>query len=154
MKPIRNDLFFEHLERLLNSGSAVKIRIQGDSMYPLLKSEKSCVLLLPIHWGKKLVVGDIVLGYSNNEWVLHRVVQILARSVILRGDNCVAQEKVALDRVIGRVSTIYFTEKKWVKSDCWWVKIYAVFQLRFHSVLLRVGRLLYAIEKNMRVSNK
>ena len=100
---IPNSLFFNEVEAILAEGREVRIRMRGNSMLPLLRSDRDTVVLTPIaaygaaaaqaapgsaaagrpEAGEKhgtgleaLRAGDIVLFRHRGRHILHRIVRI------------------------------------------------------------------------------
>ncbi len=87
------------LLEVLQSGGTVKIKAQGDSMYPTIK-ENSDVLTL-VKPSEEIKVNDIALFIrKNSKAVLHRVVEVKNDSVILRGDNQWTTEKIKKSEIL------------------------------------------------------
>lgn len=81
----------------------------GNSMEPLLHNRKSTVVVAAKH--EKLKRYDVALyRWPTGEYVLHRVVKVLDNAYLIRGDNCVWDEVVPDERVIGVMTHYYPTE--------------------------------------------
>lgn len=66
----------------------VKVRVEGDSMTPLIRNGRDQVMVLPLWRSPR--VGDIVLfasHYQKNAWVLHRVWRMRAGKIQTLGDG-------------------------------------------------------------------
>lgn len=73
----------------VRSGAAptVTIRLDGDSMRPLIRRNRDAVTLQPLT--RPLKCGDVVLFRSGTgQYVVHRVWKLCGQSVRTLGDNC------------------------------------------------------------------
>ena len=65
----------------------VTIRLQGESMRPLIRKGRDRVTIVPVK--RSLKVGDIVLFRSGDgRYVVHRVCALRTDMVCTLGDNC------------------------------------------------------------------
>lgn len=88
-KEFSNKDFFDLLVKELQDNGAVRIRVKGTSMLPLLRSEKDEVLLRSP--GEKTPKkGSIVLFKYKDSFVLHRLIKISDDVLTFRGDNVFA----------------------------------------------------------------
>lgn len=76
-------------EEWVRSGAApaVTIRLDGDSMRPLIRRNQDAVTIVPLMRPPKK--GDVVLFHSNvGQYVVHRVWKLCGAQVRTLGDNC------------------------------------------------------------------
>lgn len=83
-----------------------RIRLDGNSMYPLIRRMKDYVTVSPLK--RRILKGDIVLfRRADGQFVVHRVYKIKGQRVITMGDNCARPDsEIAADRVLGYVTRI------------------------------------------------
>ena len=95
---------------MARSGEAppMRILIQGNSMFPLIRRNRDYVTILPLEGAPS--VGDIVLfsdPLREERYVLHRVWRIERDAVLTWGDNCPAPDEwLPADAVWGRAALI------------------------------------------------
>ncbi|HYM62342.1 MAG TPA: S24/S26 family peptidase [Thermoanaerobaculia bacterium] len=92
---------------ILESGYTARIRVDGDSMHPLLRSGDA-LIVEPVVTGC-LRAGDIVLARLDRGLTAHRVIRVDREAgrivrITSRGDNCVeADPSFTPERILGRV---------------------------------------------------
>lgn len=78
----------------------------GNSMEPLLHNRESTVVIAAKQG--RLKRYDVALyRWPTGEYVLHRVVKVLDKAYVIRGDNCTWDEVVQDDQILG-VMTAYY----------------------------------------------
>lgn len=88
---------------VLRSGRPVELLVGGMSMWPLLRSG-STVRIEP---GLPGEVGAVVAIERNGRIVVHRVVELRAAGLLLRGDNLPEDDPlVPVEALLGRVTTV------------------------------------------------
>ena len=102
-----------NIEELLQTEGKYVGATSGASMLPMLKSGRDSVVVLPKT--DRLNVYDVALYRQGDEYVLHRVIEVVDGGYICRGDNCYRDEKIEESRVIG-VLTEYFKGNKRITS--------------------------------------
>lgn len=83
----------------------------GVSMYPMLRDRKDTIVIQKKqHYDKY----DVVLYKRNGMYILHRIIKVLDKGYIIRGDNCLAKEYDIDDesKIIGYLAQCYRGEKK------------------------------------------
>lgn len=89
---------------LLKEGKAIRIKVKGRSMLPILR-DGDTLTIAPIDWAR-IKVGDIVL-YANrkNEWITHRVVRKAVNSLMTGADSKSFLDSpiIKKENVLGRV---------------------------------------------------
>jgi len=93
---------YRNFEELLRSEGEYVTPLSGDSMYPMTRSGKDPVLIVPAD--KPLKRYDVAVYAKPGRYVVHRVLECRPDCYVIRGDNCVAKEYVPFDDVIGVVS--------------------------------------------------
>ena len=106
MKAIPNRLFFDYVAERLSDGDNVRLRLKGNSMFPLLRNNKDVVVLAPCA-GEKLVPMDVVLFRYRGDYVLHRIVRREGDRLLMQGDGVYASfEQCMVGDVVGRVIAV------------------------------------------------
>lgn len=83
----------------------------GVSMYPMLRNRKDTIVITP--YEGRLKKYDIPLYKRGDQYVLHRIIQVLPDSYVIRGDNCIAKEYgITDDQILGVLTECYRAEKK------------------------------------------
>ncbi len=86
-------------EAVLNEKGYLAESVVGFSMYPLLKNRRDSVIVERIT--APLKKYDVVLFRRDKKLVLHRIVKITKDGFIIRGDNCINNEAVNENQIIG-----------------------------------------------------
>ena len=103
MRSLRNDFFFEEVEKFISQGESVEILVRGKSMTPYLRDGIDKVVLSPVGQ-TKLQKGDIVLFYHLGSYLLHRIIRREESHFIIQGDgNIKKQEKATFSDIKGIV---------------------------------------------------
>lgn len=82
----------------------------GVSMRPMIKSGKDIVVIAAKK--DRLGVYDVALYKRGNENVLHRVLEVKENGYVTRGDNCIRNEFVPEENVIGVLETCFKGKKQ------------------------------------------
>lgn len=123
MKQISNDLFFLWVENEIAKGRAVRFRLKGHSMFPLLRNGKDDVILYP-YKKEELAPMDVVLFKYHNKHLLHRIIRREGNHLLMQGDGSfVAKEECTIDDVVGKVGTIVRLPDKMISVDSWQWKL-------------------------------
>lgn len=95
------------IEQLLDEYGEVIRPISGTSMLPMLRQNKDAVRLVKPP-KRDLKAGELPLyRRPNGQYVLHRIAGVNKNTYLIRGDNCVAYEKVPKKWVVGLVDCFY-----------------------------------------------
>ena len=106
MKQIANDMFFSWVESEIEAGRAVRFRLKGHSMFPLLRNGKDVVVLQPCTYDT-LKVMDVVLFRYRGKHLLHRIIRIERDTLYMQGDGVlVNEEKCTASDVVGKVCMV------------------------------------------------
>jgi len=89
-------LMIEHL----NQNQEVSFKIQGHSMMPFFKHQKTIVTLKKEASYHKF---DVVLFLYQDSYILHRIIKIEDDTYYLRGDGSYRIEKVTKEQIYGKV---------------------------------------------------
>ena len=112
-----NEQFFALVEKELEEGKTVKIRLKGNSMFPLLRSGRDSVILekSPAH---SLTPMDVVLFRYRGNYILHRIIKRDGARLLLQGDGVIsAVEQCTVDDVIGKVVKVCRSSGKTISVD-------------------------------------
>lgn len=137
---IKKEITIEQWVRLSKEGICfpVKVRVEGDSMSPLIRNGRDQVMVLPLWRSPR--VGDIVLfasHYQKNAWVLHRVWRMRAGKIQTLGDGRVDPDIcMPLEEVKGLAVRIERGEKLIDPNASFW---YLLGRIWMTSRLLRKG---------------
>jgi phage repressor protein C with HTH and peptisase S24 domain len=97
---LKNDDMMELIINAINNNQQAIFKVQGTSMEPFLKHNKTNVTLENY---KKLNKGDIILFKYKNEYKLHRIIKIKGEHIIAKGDNAYQNEFLIDSDIIGVV---------------------------------------------------
>jgi hypothetical protein len=130
-----NDVLLNEVAQLLGEGREVVITPKGRSMLPFIRGE---VDQIKLRQPDGLRVGDIVLAYFENHYVLHRIVAINGEEVVLMGDgNLKGTEQGDRSEVVGKVVEIITPDLRQHKPGKAWLWRHTLF---FRKYLLKVYR--------------
>lgn len=94
------------IEEELRERGRILLQTEGVSMKPMLQPRKSSIVVEPKRG--KLKKNDVVIfKRPDGSYVLHRVVKVHAGQYMIRGDNCVENELVPEEWVIGRLTGFF-----------------------------------------------
>jgi len=103
---ISNDLYFGEVQRMLDEGKEVRIRIKGGSMRPFIQDGDS--ILLQAYRGGPLQIGSNLLAKYQGKYVFHRYVGKKKGQIVLAGDgNFVLREYINPTDIIAVASVHY-----------------------------------------------
>jgi hypothetical protein len=103
---ITNELYFEEVQRLLNEGKEVCIRIKGNSMLPFIKDGDR--VLLEAYCGAPLLSGANILAKHDGKFVFHRYVGNKNGNIVLAGDGNIALHEYVKSADIIAVATKHY----------------------------------------------
>lgn len=130
-----NDVLLNEVARLLGEGREVVITPKGRSMLPFIRGE---VDRIKLHQPGSLRVGDIVLAYFEDRYVLHRIVAINGEEITLMGDgNLKGTEQGSRKDVVGKVVEIITPDHRQHKPGKAWLWRHTLFLRKY---LLKVYR--------------
>ena len=133
------------IETILEKEGVFVSTTSGVSMYPMLRDRRDTIIVTCPE--ERLKKFDVALYKRGESYVLHRVINVLPDSYIIRGDNCLAKEYGITDaEVLGVLSGFYRGDKeKSMKSFSY--KLYSRLIVAFHplvslriKVKARIGR--------------
>ena len=93
------------IEDVLRQERVYASTTHGVSMYPLLRDGRDTVVIRPPEG--RLRKYDVPLYRVGPKYVLHRIVRVLPDGYVIRGDNCLTEEHVRDEQVIGVLTALY-----------------------------------------------
>lgn len=109
--------FLAEVARVLSEGYSVKVRIDGESMYPFIRGGSDEVELLPYAANRPLLRWECALFKWNGRYMVHRCIDIHNGKYRMMGDGNLAQiEEVPEEALIGILSKIYHPDG--TTQDC------------------------------------
>lgn len=102
----------KHIEEVLAEQGVYVSTTVGVSMRPMLRNRRDTVVVEPLH-GRRLRRFDVPLYRRDDDYVLHRCVEVHPDGYTMLGDNCLNKElDIPDERVIGVLTGFYRGEKK------------------------------------------
>ena len=107
--------------RLLAEGKTLRVKAEGISMYPSIKSG-SVIFIEPLKQGIEPVRGEIIAWKRDSGIVVHRLVSTYItkhqKYYVTRGDSILAEdEPVLLEQIAGKVVRVENPEGKPVSPE-------------------------------------
>jgi signal peptidase I len=107
--------------RLLAEGKTIRVKAEGISMYPSIKSG-SVIFIEPLKQGIEPVRGEIIAWKRDSGIVVHRLVSTYItkhqKYYVTRGDSSLAEdEPVLLEQIAGKVARVENPEGKPVSPE-------------------------------------
>ncbi len=112
------------LEQVLAAEGKLVCTTSGISMKPLFADRRDTVVILPKNG--RLKKYDVPLYRRGDEYVLHRVIEVLPDSYIIRGDNCEAKEYDIRDEDVLGVLSAFYRKNKYFEVENLLYRIYSV----------------------------
>ncbi len=133
IKKTDNDVLFPIIEETIKSGTDIKLKVSGTSMYPLVGSRRDSVLLTK---AEELKVGDVPLfKRADGKFVLHRIVKIRDGAYGMRGDFEQKTEYPIHKEQIIAVAKGFYRNERYISCENFWYKMYKFFWM--HTVVIR-----------------
>ena len=121
------------IEDLLRDGGVYTSTTAGVSMMPMLRNRRDTIIVEPVT--ERLKKYDVALYKRGGAYVLHRVIEVLPDSYVIRGDNCVAKEYGITDAdILGKLVQFYRDDKK-INMDGVPYRIYSFMAVSAHSLV-------------------
>lgn len=138
------------IETILKKDGVFVSTTSGVSMFPMLRDRRDTIIVTRREG--RLKKYDVALYKRGDSYVLHRVIEVLPDSYIIRGDNCLSKEYgITDDTVLGVLTGFYRGDKeKSMKSFSY--KLYSRLIVAFHP-LVRVRTSIKARLSRRRRSN-
>lgn len=112
---ITNELYFEEVQRLLNEGKEVCIRVKGNSMLPFIKNGDR--VLLVAYTETPLLLGANILAKHEGNYVFHRYVGKKNESIVLAGDGNIALHEYVKSSDIVAIATKHYINDSDLAKD-------------------------------------
>lgn len=144
-KVVMHNQFLANAAELLAEGNTVRIKIDGQSMFPFIRGGKDEVILAPYSPHAPLQRGTCALFLWNGHYMVHRYIGKKDGLFLMMGDGNLAQiEEVPQNAIKGILKTICHPngsqqdclEKKWLAKGIWWYRLRKL--RRFLIPLLRI----------------
>lgn len=130
-----NDVLLGEVARLLDEGREVVMTPKGRSMLPFIRGE---VDRIKLRQPDILSVGDIVLAYFGNRYVLHRIIAINGDEFTLMGDgNLKDTEQGVRANVVGKVVEIITPDNHHYKPGKAWLWRHTLFLRKYQLKVYR-----------------
>lgn len=103
---------------LLAEGKTIRVRADGMSMHPSIKSG-SVIFIQPYEPGAKPRPGEIIAWKRDTGIVVHRLVNVYSQKMqmhyVTRGDSCAGEDDpVLIEQIVGKVVRVERPEGKLV----------------------------------------
>lgn len=101
---------------LLAEGKTIKVKAEGTSMHPSVKSG-SVIFIKPVEKGEKLLPGEIIAWKRDSGIVVHRLIRTYRQKgqdfFVTRGDSSLEEDEPLLsEQIAGRVIRVENPEGK------------------------------------------
>ncbi len=141
---VLNDIGF----MLLAEGKTIRVRADGMSMHPSIKSG-SVIFIEPYEPGAKPRPGEIIAWKKDMGIVVHRLVnaymQKMQMHYVTRGDSCMGEDDpIVFEQIAGKVVRIEYPEGKQVPAHK-----YAGIRpnYRLNRILVRIISQIYRVKR-------
>lgn len=98
------------IEEILKNDGVYVSTTSGVSMYPMLRDRRDTIVVTST--SERLEKYDVALYRRGDSYVLHRVIEVLPDSYVIRGDNCALKEYVPDSSVLGKLTEVWRADKK------------------------------------------
>lgn len=115
----------KEIEQVFESEGVFVSTTAGTSMYPMLRNRRDVIVVKkPTARLKKY---DVALYKKGDSYILHRVMEVLPDSYVIRGDNCDQKEYgITDDHILGVLEEFYRGDRK-VSLHSWTYRAYVSF---------------------------
>lgn len=120
------------IEEVLKQEGVYVSTIAGVSMYPMLRNRRDTIVVEP--YEGRLKKYDVPLYKVGNNYVLHRIIEVLPDSYVIRGDNCINKEYGITDKDILGVLTAFHRDGKEVNMSGIGYKTYVFLWCHTHGL--------------------
>lgn len=104
-----------NVEKILATDGIYISSTKGVSMLPMIKTGRDVVVISPKK--ERLKRFDVALYRRGEAYVLHRVIEVLPDSYLIRGDNTYVDEFIPESAVIGVMTEYYRGRKNILATD-------------------------------------
>lgn len=113
----------KQIEEILATEGVFISTTAGVSMYPMLRNRKDTIIVKPVEG--RLKKYDVALYKRGSAYILHRVLEVLPDSYVIRGDNCDQKEYDITDEQVLGVLTGFYRGNKQIDMNGWGYKTYS-----------------------------
>lgn len=128
---VANEFLAEAAETL-KQGKSVKVRIDGQSMYPFIKGGRDLVEIVPLAADAEMPAWCCPFYCWEGRYMIHRYIGSEGDECLMLGDgNLVRVERVKRSEVVGLLRYIYrpdgsvqdCTDARWLRRGAWWYRL-------------------------------
>ncbi len=102
---IDNNQLIGEVKKLLKTFPRVVLPVKGTSMLPFIIGSKESVEL--VRWEKDFQIGDIVLAWTKDYYVIHRIIKIDGDDYTLMGDgNIIGTESCKRSDIVAKAEYV------------------------------------------------
>ena len=102
---IDNNQLIGEVKKLLKTFPSVVLPVKGTSMLPFIIGSKESVEL--VRWEKDFQIGDIVLAWTKDYYVIHRIIKINGNDYTLMGDgNIIGTESCKRSDIVAKAEYV------------------------------------------------
>lgn len=102
---IDNNQLIGEVKKLLKIFPSVVLPVKGTSMLPFIIGSKESVEL--VRWEKDFKIGDIVLAWTKDYYVIHRIIKIDGDDYTLMGDgNIIGTESCKRSDIVAKAEYV------------------------------------------------
>jgi hypothetical protein len=102
---IDNNQLIGEVKKLLKTFPSVVLPVKGTSMLPFIIGSKESVEL--VRWEKDFQIGDIVLAWTKDYYVIHRIIKIDGDDYTLMGDgNIIGTESCKRSDIVAKAEYV------------------------------------------------
>ena len=102
---IDNNQLIGEVKKLLKTFPSVVLPVKGTSMLPFIIGSKESVEL--VRWEKDFQIGDIVLAWTKDHYVIHRIIKIDGGDYTLMGDgNIIGTESCKRSDIVAKAEYV------------------------------------------------
>ena len=134
----------KQIEEVLETEGVLVSTTVGTSMYPMLRNRKDTIVVKPCQG--RLKKYDVALYKCGASYVLHRVLEVLPDSYIIRGDNCDAKEYGIKDAQILGVLVECYRGEKLLNLQGWPYKFY----VRTHLMMFPIWKVCRFVKRGFK----
>ena len=141
-----SNAFLAEVGKMLGEGQTVRVKIDGQSMYPFIHGGKDEVEIVPYHAGSSIEPWCCVFYFWKGHYMIHRCIGKNGNLYRMMGDgNLLQVEEVEEKDIKGILKIIYHpdgtsqdcSDKKWLrKGECWYrVRVFRRFLIPLFRAL-------------------
>lgn len=121
------------IEAILKTDGIFVSTTSGVSMYPMLHDRQDTIIVTKPEG--RLKKYDVALYKRGDSFVLHRVIEVLPDSYVIRGDNCLAKEYGITDEDVLGVLTGYYRRNREKSMKSFGYKLYSRLIVTAHPLV-------------------